>query len=466
MVLTVAWRRGFSTARIWSKRFHRALSSNYPTMATGCVTAEAKEFDRSVFDETIKVFGVAMLPVHLGSIVRDCKGFILRVRSSKNVVPAPDASNREKAILFDPEAVSSRVDLLRALQSNPEALARLEASNARDIEYHVKIGYTDCSVEKVLRKLLPASITELPSSFEMAGHVAHVNLREECLPYRYIIGQVLLEKNNHLETVVNKVGIISNEFRTFPMEVIAGKDDLNVEVREYGARFRFNFAKVYWNSRLQDEHRRLVDRFNSGSVIVDAFCGVGPFAVPAGLKGCTVHASDLNPESYAALVKNVALNHVENKVSTSNKDARDFLRETLGRKDVLADHMIMNLPASAIEFLDALKGAFDPTRYRAEAGAPSDAAGDAEHCHKKAKTQEESQLAGQTERQVLPMIHCYCFANPETFRADILERASTAMGCSLEALRGAEIRQVRDVAPKKVMYCLHVRVPAEIAFPR
>lgn len=53
--------------------------------------------------------------------------------------------------------------------------------------------------------LLPANI-DVPQSFETVGHIAHVNLREEQLPYKLIIGQVLVDKNVHLKTVVNKVG--------------------------------------------------------------------------------------------------------------------------------------------------------------------------------------------------------------------------------------------------------------------
>ena len=44
--------------------------------------------------------------------------------------------------------------------------------------------------------------------------------------------------------------------------------------------------------------------------MVDAFAGVGPFAVPAGKKGCGVLASDLNPASASALEANVKKNKV------------------------------------------------------------------------------------------------------------------------------------------------------------
>lgn len=47
-------------------------------------------------------------------------------------------------------------------------------------------------------------------------------------------------------------------------------------------------AQVYWNSRLEKEHQRLVDEFRPGQVVVDVMAGIGPFAIPAAKKGCTV----------------------------------------------------------------------------------------------------------------------------------------------------------------------------------
>lgn len=55
-----------------------------------------------------------------------------------------------------------------------------------------------------------------------------------------------------------QVGNIETKFRTFPLEILAGEDDLNVQVRESGAVFQFNYAQVYWNSRLSTEHWRLI----------------------------------------------------------------------------------------------------------------------------------------------------------------------------------------------------------------
>lgn len=45
---------------------------------------------------------------------------------------------------------------------------------------------------------------------------------------------------------------------------------------------------MYWNSRLEQEHKRLVDTFRPGQVVVDMMAGIGPFAVPAAQKGCSV----------------------------------------------------------------------------------------------------------------------------------------------------------------------------------
>ena len=47
-------------------------------------------------------------------------------------------------------------------------------------------------------------------------------------------------------------------------------------------------GQVYWNSRLETEHKRLVGLFSPDDVIADIMAGIGPFAVPAAQNGCTV----------------------------------------------------------------------------------------------------------------------------------------------------------------------------------
>lgn len=75
--------------------------------------------------------------------------------------------------------------------------------------------------------------------------LAHLNLNAEYLPYKHIIGQLILEvntkfllavtltyalqKNNRVRTVVNKLSNINAQFRFFEMELIAGEPDYVVE---------------------------------------------------------------------------------------------------------------------------------------------------------------------------------------------------------------------------------------------
>jgi hypothetical protein len=54
------------------------------------------------------------------------------------------------------------------------------------------------------QRLLPEGV-DIPGSFESIGHIAHLNLRDEHLPYKHIIGQVILDKNPAIKTVINKV---------------------------------------------------------------------------------------------------------------------------------------------------------------------------------------------------------------------------------------------------------------------
>ena len=265
---------------------------------------------------------------------------------------------------------------------------------------------------------------------------------------RHRIGQVILDKAANVKTVVNKTGIIETKFRTFPMEILAGVNSTDVELKMNGLRFKFDFAKVYWNSRLSEEHERLAEQqFKAGDLVIDAFCGVGPFALRAIKKQCAVQANDLNPESTQSLVENARLNKMKvvdftaqvpttvapfeiGKIHAFNMDAREFLKFVLKGDLPASTHIVMNLPATAIEFLDALRGAFrDPPRSN------------------------------------LPLVHCYCFSSRPTLderREDVVQRVKSAMKWDGEL--SVDVREVRDVAPNKYMLCAHFSVPKEVAY--
>merc|ERR1712008_286937 len=137
----------------------------------------------------------------------------------------------------------------------------------------------------------------------------------------------VLDRNPSIKTVVTKIGSLSNEFRTFDMEVIAGSDDTEVTVCESGLKLRFDFRQVYWNSRLSEERVRMLSQVNSHDIVCDLFAGVGAFAVFAAAKGCRVIANDLNPAGAEAMRRNATLNKVD--LTVYNQCARECVR-TLG----------------------------------------------------------------------------------------------------------------------------------------
>ncbi len=417
-------------------------------------------------------------------------------------------------------------------------------------------------------------VEEIPSSFETAGHIAHVNLREEALPYKYLIGKAILDKNRpRIQLVVNKIGSIENEFRTFPMEILAvaseneGGDNccagfaetverlcagattgiaprdtdgdgdgssqalsptvqvkigpqhrslMQVEVREHGCRFHLDFARVYFNSRLQGEHARLVQlifqdamqrqqqqrlkaetktmtasnttiggKCNSTGnepdsereyiIVADAMAGVGPFAVPLTSSSSInsspyrkakiiCHANDLNPTSYEYLQKNAKLNkcHPE-RLFMYNMDARKFIHK-MNEDGVDVDHFIMNLPQLAPEFLDAFRG----WRFRNNCHTPATTRGNDAH-----PTEQDRHH----HRRHRPMIHVHCFGEKARTPDDnvrvewqVQQRCEMALGCPgcFNSMKDGDstnefaVRVVRDVGPRKNMLCVSFRLPIEV----
>eukprot|EP00906_Rhabdomonas_costata_P019452 RCo028402 len=323
------------------------------------------QLDKSKFESSLTVVALR-LPLKLVDVVmRKRLPFRLNRGRLHSLIHDPVAPEAARLLLLD-EAVK--------LDALPEPLAKLVEELSLELTMHtLKVGYDDMTADEVLRSILPAELA-VPSSFEQVGHIAHLNLRDGHLAFKDVIGQVLLEKTPTLRTVVNKTTAVEGQFRELPMELLAGEDDFDVEVKQHGCVFRFNYRQVYWNSRLQTEHQRLISTLAPEDYLHDVMAGVGPFAIPAAKKGLrVVNANDLNPHCFAALQTNAKLNKVAAVVQCFNMDGREFIQHCLKqfvasdrtggsgqpqaalRAKQGAHHFVMNLPALAVTFLDAFR---------------------------------------------------------------------------------------------------------------
>jgi tRNA (guanine37-N1)-methyltransferase len=232
----------------------------------------------------------------------------------------------------------------------------------------------------------------------------------------------------------------------------------------------------------------LINQFKPQEVVGDVFAGVGPFAVPAGKKNVLVLANDLNPESYKYLQENVKLNHVENFVKPFNLDGREFIRQsprllfdwikqssTIETKKLVKrrkldkttksersardyditkivipkyySNYVMNLPDSALTFLDEFIGLYSDPEIEAFVKSDKDFK--------------------------LPTINVHCFEKyspqeqPEPSQKEIESRVHQKIVKLLDyplPLEACKFHLVRRVAPTKPMFCVSFQLPEEVAF--
>ncbi|XP_028899319.1 tRNA (guanine(37)-N1)-methyltransferase [Zeugodacus cucurbitae] len=360
---------------------------------------------------------------------------VLEIKSEEGV----DAPPPMREILLHPLAVQSW-DCLPTTE-----LLKLKVEHTNFYYAELELNYDNWRADEIFKSVLPADDEGL-TSYSRIGHIVHLNLRDHLLPYKNLIGQVLLDKVPGCRTVVNKAATIDNTYRNFQLELICGEPQYQVETKENGVAFEFDFSRVYWNPRLSTEHERITKILNPNDVLYDVFAGVGPFSVPAARKKCWVLANDLNPESYKWLQHNGKRNKCLTHMKTFNKDGRLFLLEDV-KPDLLkrwkvqgadqaADysiHITMNLPAMAVEFLDAFRGFLN--------------ADEAEEFRK--------------QQLNYPTVHVYCFAKGEDTKTLARALVEDNLGLALtDNLEGVHF--VRNVAPNKDMYRISFRLTHEI----
>jgi len=200
-------------------------------------------------------------------------------------------------------------------------------------------------------KLPSHLLGSVPRAIDFVGDIAIVEVPPQLVNHKQIIGEAILKAHKQTSTVLSKSSAVEGVYRTRDFEVIAGADKTATVYREYGCVYHVDVAKAYFSPRLSSEHNRVASQVKDGETVVDLFAGVGPFAIPIAKKheNVRVYAVDVNPDAVSLLKRNVAVNRAEKQVVPVLGDARQVVREQLFGK---ADRVIMNLPETALEFVD------------------------------------------------------------------------------------------------------------------
>jgi tRNA (guanine37-N1)-methyltransferase len=208
------------------------------------------------------------------------------------------------------------------------------------------------SLAQVLENNVPPDkIAILPQALDVIGDIAILEIPTPLLPYDKTIGEAILKVHKNVKTVLAKAGAINGIFRTREYNYIAGENKTQTIHKEFGCQYYVDMARAYFSPRLSHEHERVASLVQSGETVVDLFAGVGPFSVLIGKRKLVkVYAVDLNPDAVELLKLNVRINKVENHVFPILANAREIASSKLKR---VADRVIMNLPETAIDFVDA-----------------------------------------------------------------------------------------------------------------
>ncbi len=215
-----------------------------------------------------------------------------------------------------------------------------------------------------LRQALEGAFSEdelsrLKTAFDVVGDIAIIEIDDEFLDRKQMIGEALLCLHKNIKVVCMKTGIHDGEFRIQPYEVVAGESRKETVHKENGCRIKLDIEKTYFSARLSTERKIVAEKVRKGEKVLVMFSGVAPYPVviARNAEPEIVYGVEKNPDAHEYALENVRLNKIRN-AKVICGDAREEVPK-IGMK---FDRILMPLPKNAQDFLDvALDASHDGT---------------------------------------------------------------------------------------------------------
>lgn len=189
----------------------------------------------------------------------------------------------------------------------------------------------------------------LVGAYDMVGDMAIIIIPPELVAKEQLIAEAVLAGNKKIKVVAKRAGNYGGEFRTIPLQVLAGENRKETEVRESGVRLLVNPETVYYSVRSGNERRRLAALVQPGESVLVLFSGIGPYPlIIAGYSQAkSIVGIEKNPEAHAYGLENLRRNKKLKNIRLYLGDVRDVVPALAATYD----RVVMPLPAGGESFL-------------------------------------------------------------------------------------------------------------------
>ncbi len=222
------------------------------------------------------------------------------------------------------------------------------------IDRKIKKKYNKIEFEDLLKtKLNKEEFGLLTKAYDVVGKIAIIEIDDKLLSKKKLIGEVLLESNNNIKTVVRKVGGHEGEYRIQNYEFLAGDNNLETLHKENGISLKLNISKTYYSIRSSNERLRISKLIKDGEVVLVMFSGIGvyPLVISKNSKAKEIYGVEINPDACKYAEENLKLNKIKN----IKLFCGDVIK-VIPKLKVKFDRILMPLPGNSFKFLDlALK---------------------------------------------------------------------------------------------------------------
>lgn len=199
--------------------------------------------------------------------------------------------------------------------------------------------------EYLKNSLSETELAQVPSGWQILGDIVIVNIPEALESKKMRIAKALISMYPKCKSIVRDFGI-EGQFRQPKRELLLGSETETVN-KEHGCFFKQDVTKVMYSKGNLEERKRM-SRLGKGEIVVDMFAGIGYFSIPMAVhsKPRRITSIEINPESFAYLMKNIRLNHVEDIITPMLGDCSKVAPEEE------ADRVIMGYVGTTHHYLE------------------------------------------------------------------------------------------------------------------